>query len=110
MDGSHDGIAMQEQRFTTSEVELNYAEGPATGPPLVLLHGGGGDWRSLEQLIPALAAHWHLYAPDLRGHGGSTWTPHQYTNDDFARDIEDFLASVVPEPAVLLGHSLGAST
>lgn len=109
MDGSHEGIAMREQRFDTGELELNYAEGPANGPPLVLLHGGGGSWRSLDPIIPALSARWHVYAPDLRGHGASGWTPHQYTHDDFARDVEALLALVVREPAILLGHSLGAA-
>lgn len=110
MDGADEGITLQEHNFDTGEVEITYAEGPANGPPLVLLHGGGGSWQGLGPIIPALSARWQLYAPDLRGHGASGWTPHQYTTGDFARDIEGFLASVVREPAVLLGHSLGAST
>lgn len=104
-----EGVPIREQRLDTGEVRLNYAEGPRHGAPLVLLHGGG-SWRSLEPIMPALAARWHLYAPDLRGHGGSTWTPGRYTNDDYTRDVEAFLDTVVREPAVLLGQSLGAST
>lgn len=110
MAGSHEEIMMQERRFDTGEVELNYAEGPATGPPLVLLHGGGGSWQSFDPIIPALSTRWHLFAPDLRGHGASGWTPGHYTAEDFARDIERFLGAVVRETAVLLGHSLGASS
>ena len=28
-----------EKLFNTGEITLNYAEGPASGPPLLLLHG-----------------------------------------------------------------------
>jgi hypothetical protein len=31
---------LREHRHDLGIVELNYAEGPATGPPLVVLHGG----------------------------------------------------------------------
>ena len=30
---------LTEKRFTSGEVTINYAEGPAAGPPLLLLHG-----------------------------------------------------------------------
>jgi pimeloyl-ACP methyl ester carboxylesterase len=58
-------------------------------------------------VIDALAEQTHSFAPDLRGHGRSTWTPGHYRLFDFAADIEAFLDAVVGEPAVLLGHSLG---
>lgn len=109
MNGLHNGGLLDEHRFDTGEVVLNYAEGPANGSPLVLLHGGGGRWRDLKRIVPPLSAQWHLFAPDLRGHGASGWTPDQYTYDDFARDIEAFLPAVVHTSAILLGHSLGAS-
>jgi pimeloyl-ACP methyl ester carboxylesterase len=98
---------IEEHSFDTGTVRLNYAEGPASGPPLVLLHGGSARWQAALPLIPDLAAAWHVYAPDLRGHGGSSWTPGQYHVEDYAADVAAFLAGVVPAPAVLFGHSLG---
>lgn len=49
-----------------------YAMGPASGPPVVLVHGLGGrseDWRNLA---PKLArAGYRVYLPDLLGYGQS---------------------------------------
>jgi hypothetical protein len=34
-----DAGMLSEKSFDTGELLLNYAEGPASGPPLALLHG-----------------------------------------------------------------------
>jgi pimeloyl-ACP methyl ester carboxylesterase len=97
-----------ERRFDTGTVELNYGEGPPNGPPFVILHGGAGSWRYADALIALLADRWHVYAPDLRGHGLSGRVPGRYDLRDYAADIAAFLAGAVREPAVVYGHSLGA--
>lgn len=86
---------------------MNYAEGPAKGIPLVLLHGGSARWQSALPILPALTENWHVFAPDLRGHGKSEHTPGHYTLEDYASDIALFLEQQVKEPAILFGHSLG---
>lgn len=86
---------------------LNYAEGPPTGPPMVLLHGGAWRWQEFIPLVPGLSTRWHLLAPDLRGHGLSGRAPGHYRLREFADDIVRFLTQRVGEPAVLLGHSVG---
>jgi pimeloyl-ACP methyl ester carboxylesterase len=98
---------LQVHRRDLGTVELNYAEGPAAGPPLVILHGGSARWQYGERLLTALARRWHVYAPDLRGHGRSGWVPGRYRLRDYAGDIAAFLREVVREPAALYGHSLG---
>jgi pimeloyl-ACP methyl ester carboxylesterase len=98
---------MNERRFDAGSVEVNYAEGPNHGPPLVLLHGGSSRWQWWKWVIEPLAAKTHAFAPDLRGHGLSTWTPGHYRLFDYADDIAAFLEHVVGESAILLGHSLG---
>ncbi|MGB8010940.1 MAG: alpha/beta hydrolase [Terriglobales bacterium] len=90
-----------------SNVELNYAEGPANGPPLVLLHGLGRRWQVFLPVIPALSLCWHIYAPDLRGHGKSSRVPRGYHGPEYSEDIAGFLREHVSTPAVLFGHSLG---
>lgn len=100
---------LAERSFDTGEVVLNYAEGPPSGPVLVLLHGLTGRWQGWQHMIPRLTPHWHVYAPDLRGHGGSGRVAGRYHLVDYARDTVAFLRSL-PEPAVVMGHSLGALT
>jgi len=97
---------MKELTFDTGKVILNYAENAGTGPALVLLHGGSGNWQHLEPLIDLLSERWHIYAPDLRGHGKSGRDAWGYTLCDYADDIAAFLQQV-SGPAFLYGHSLG---
>lgn len=86
---------------------LNYAEGPPTGPPLVLLHGGAWRWQAFQTLLAGLSTRWHLYALDLPGHGRSDRTPGRYHVRHFADEVARFLEEVVAEPAALVGHSVG---
>ena len=99
---------LKEQAFDTGEVTLNYAEGPPSGSPLVLLHGFTRRWQDFLPLLPVLSLRWHIYAPDFRGHGRSGRVPGRYEVEDFVSDIGAFVRDVVKAPAVLFGHSLGA--
>ena len=98
---------LREQAFVAGLTELNFAEGPPSGPPLVLLHGGGDRWQFFLPIIPTLAMRWHVYALDLRGHGRSGRVPGRYRPEDYVPDITAFLDRQVTERAVLFGHSLG---
>ena len=99
-------VLFREATFDTGQVVLNYAEGSASGPPLVMLHGGSGRWQLYCGMLAELAKRCHVYAPDLRGHGKSGWVPWGYTIRDYVEDITAFLRQV-SGPAVLMGHSLG---
>jgi pimeloyl-ACP methyl ester carboxylesterase len=101
----HPGIV--EQTFDAEKVPLHYAEGPDNGPPMVLLHGLGRRWQVFMPLIPALSMRWHLFAPDLRGHGKSGRVSRGYRGIDYAQDLTQFLRERIPGPAVVFGHSLG---
>ncbi len=95
-----------EKSFHTGTIHINYAEGPENGPAVMLLHGGSANWHDFETLGGVLSAHWHVYLPDLRGHGRSGRVPWGYSVRDFAADIGAFLQQV-SGPAALFGHSLG---
>jgi pimeloyl-ACP methyl ester carboxylesterase len=102
---NHPGLI--ERVLDTGEVELNYAEGPPNGPPLVLLHGLGRRWQVFLPVIPALSLRWHIFAPDLRGHGKSSHIARGYRGQQYSEDIVRLLRSRISAPAVLFGHSLG---
>lgn len=96
-----------ERTFQTEVVDLNYAEGPNAGPPLVLIHGLGVCWQGFLPLLPALVMRWRVLAVDLRGHGKSGRVAGRYGAEDYVGDIEAFIRQVAGEPAALYGHSLG---
>jgi pimeloyl-ACP methyl ester carboxylesterase len=73
---------------------------------MVLLHGvtgNGGTWR---EFAARFSDHWHVIAPDQRGHGRS---PHAdaYSFDLFVDDLHGLLDRHDVEQAVLVGHSMG---
>ncbi|HVU13110.1 MAG TPA: alpha/beta hydrolase [Phototrophicaceae bacterium] len=95
-----------EKSFDTGELTLTYLEA-GSGAPMVALHGLSSRKEQWTTIIPRLASRWHVYVPDLRGHGTSGHPADGYANADYARDILAFLKQI-GEPAVLIGHSLGA--
>jgi pimeloyl-ACP methyl ester carboxylesterase len=97
---------LTEKIFHAGTIDINYAEGPEKGPAVVLLHGGSANWHDFEILGEAFSAHWHVYIPDLRGHGKSGRVPWGYSVREYAADIGAFLQQV-SGPAALSGHSLG---
>lgn len=99
-------ISIQEHIFNKETISLNYAEVPASSPPLMLVHGGSSQWQNFEVIMPDLAVDWHLYVLDLRGHG-SSGRAESYRLQDFADDVIAFLREIVGEPAAIIGHSLG---
>ncbi|MEU5053185.1 alpha/beta hydrolase [Streptomyces sp. NPDC021096] len=91
-------------------VRLTYRTwGPADGPPAVLLHclgEDGSDWAEVASWL-ALGGH-RVYAPDLRGHGGSDW-PGEYALPRMRDDVTGFLAALGLARVTLMGHSLGGA-
>ena len=99
---------LTEKTFQAGSMTINYAEGPASGPPLVLLHDNSRRWQSMMSILPNLVLRWHLYVPDLRGHGNSGRAPGHYCLEDYASDIVSFVDRELAEPAVIFGHAMGA--
>ena len=103
-------MTLMQRRFHTDELELNYVEGPARGQPVVCLHGTVSRWQLWGSVLPALAEQTHVFAFDARGYGTSGRSPqHRYHYRDFVRETVHFLRGAVRAPAVLLGHSRGAT-
>ncbi len=99
---------LAEQAFSANELSINYAVGPANGPPLLLLHGLMRRWQYMMPLIEGLSAQWQVFALDLRGHGLSDRVPGGYRHyQNYVPDVAAFLEMQINEPAMLVGHSLG---
>ena len=87
---------------------LNYGEGPAAGPPLLLIHGQQTSWTSYVRVLPELARHFHVFAVDKHGHGGSSKDPDKYSARAMGADLATFIEQVIGQPVYLSGHSSGA--
>jgi pimeloyl-ACP methyl ester carboxylesterase len=100
---------LKETFFNTGIVNINFAESPKSGPPMLLLHGLPGHWQEFLPIMPTLCLQWHCYALDSRGQGKSGRTPGQYKLKHYSVDVEQFLRQRVDEPAVLFGLSAGGA-
>lgn len=85
-------------RTTVDCVGVFYREaGPKDAPTLVLLHGFPSSSREFDTLIPLLATHYHLIAPDFPGFGQSDAPPpssYSYTFDQLAKTTNDLLGQL----------------
>jgi pimeloyl-ACP methyl ester carboxylesterase len=82
-------------------------EGPAGGPPLLLLHALGEDRGSWRRVAAELAADgWRTLAVDLRGHGGSA-RPGTYSFEEMRDDVLALLDSLGLERVTVVAHSMG---
>jgi pimeloyl-ACP methyl ester carboxylesterase len=79
------------------------------GEPLVLMHPGGADARAWAPNIDALAARFHVFTPERRGHGRTPDVEGPISYELMAQDTIAFLDGVVAGPAHLVGWSAGAS-
>lgn len=81
-------------------------------PPLLFVHGGYIDgWCWTPYFLPWFASRgWPAHALSLRGHGGSPGGGMLFATglDDYAADVER-VAGSLPEPPILIGHSMGAA-
>lgn len=80
------------------DLEIFYREaGPRNAPTLLLLHGFPTSSQMFRNLIPALADHYHVVAPDYPGFGHSSMPLHDkfsYTFDNLAQVIDKFTEKI----------------
>lgn len=85
--------------------------GPATAPPVVLIHGNVSSSAFWEPMMEALSATHRVIAPDLRGFGSTEPLPIDATRGmrDFSDDLHALLLALdITGPVHLLGWSAGA--
>ena len=97
--------------FYSQRLKLHYVDWGNPGRPLlVLVHGGRDHCRNWDWVALELRDHFHIIAPDLRGHGDSDWAVGgNYSMIDYVLDLTQLMRAVASEPATLIGHSLGGS-
>lgn len=84
--------------------EIAYKQ-TGNGPPLVLIHGGGGSQSLWNSIQPHLASDATVVVPERRGHGDSG------DAEDYSleREVDDMCAVInsIDGDPVVFGHSFG---
>jgi len=89
-------------------IRLHYVT-QGVGKLVVLLHGFPEFWYSWRHQIPALAAHFKVVAPDLRGYNESDKPlgVANYRIDLLTADVMGLIRSFGEEQAIIVGHDWG---
>jgi pimeloyl-ACP methyl ester carboxylesterase len=96
-------------RFVTvNGVRLHYVIG-GQGDAIVLLHGYPETWYDWRKIMPALAQHYTVIAPDMRGLGESSIPADgDYTKKTVADDIYKLVQSLGMRRVFLVAQDMGA--
>ncbi|MFD7895538.1 alpha/beta fold hydrolase [Streptomyces sp. NPDC059743] len=84
----------------------------AAGEPMLLVHGWLGSRASWTGQLRRLRTHRRVVSMDLRGHGASSAPATEsagYSAGAMAADLAGVIGALGLAPAVVMGHSLGAS-
>jgi len=88
----------------------SYGDAVPGRAPMVLIHGSTIDSHTdWDSLIPALAQHYKVFAPDCRGHGKSNNPNMSYAFKELADDVAGFVRAIGYERAHIIGHSNGGN-
>jgi pimeloyl-ACP methyl ester carboxylesterase len=99
------------QFYYSHRLKLHFWDWGNNGKPnLILVHGGMDHARSWDRIAEAFKGDFRILAPDLRGHGDSSWAPGaMYSLSEYVLDLSALLDIVGGFPVYLIGHSLGAA-
>jgi len=104
------------RQVTAGVLSTGYVEaGPASGPPVILMHGFPYDIHSYVQVAPLLAAEgYRVIVPYFRGYGTTRFlsaaTPRNVDQAAFALDILALMDALGIHQAILAGYDWGSRT
>ncbi len=99
-------IQLEHHAALANGVRIHYVRA-GQGDPVVLLHGFPQTWYMWRKIIPELARHYTVIAPDLRGFGESSKPIDGYDKRTVAEDIYQLVRGLGFEKIYLVGHDLG---
>jgi pimeloyl-ACP methyl ester carboxylesterase len=100
-----------ERKVKVNGIGINYVRG-GHGPTLLLLHGYPQTWYTWNHVLPALAQHYTVVAPDLPGAGLSDAPASSaaYTKKAMAADIYALMVKLgLSHNIRIVGHDIGTT-
>jgi pimeloyl-ACP methyl ester carboxylesterase len=98
-----------EQKVKVNGIGINYVRG-GHGPTLLLIHGYPESWYEWDDILPALAKHYTVVAPDLPGAGLSDAPAVEadYTKKAMAADLYALMVKLgLSHNVSIVGHDIG---
>ncbi len=104
----HRGFSTRWVQTDSGRVHVLEHEGTGDLPPLVLMHGLSAAGVHFRPILKALCErHRKVVLPDLPGHGFSELPPDGMSPEVLYQSMLQVLDTVVQEPSVFFGNSLG---
>jgi pimeloyl-ACP methyl ester carboxylesterase len=100
-----------ERKVKVNGIGINYVRG-GHGPTLLLLHGYPQTWYTWDHVLPALAQHYTVVAPDLPGAGLSDAPASSaaYTKKAMAADIHALMVKLgLSRNIRIVAHDIGTT-
>lgn len=93
--------------------QIRYSFRPASHrehqrPPILLVHGFGAAIEHWRHNITVLSEEHCVYAIDLLGFGGSRKAATTFSIALWSQQLQDFWQTVIGEPVILVGNSIGS--
>ncbi|MBO9998336.1 MAG: alpha/beta hydrolase [Cyanobacteria bacterium SID2] len=101
-------IGWQHHYIETNRIRLHCVT-QGEGQLVVLLHGFPEFWYSWRYQIPALARHFKVIVPDLRGYNDSDKPRSGYDLDTLSADVRGLVSALGYRHAHIVGHDWGGA-
>lgn len=95
--------------LTDTKTALPHLSEGSGEPPMVLVHGFGGDQLAWAGLMPQLSPLRRTVAVELPGHGAAVGWPGPHKPSPMANAVLETIEALGAERAVLVGHSMGGA-
>lgn len=99
--------SLEHRYLTVGGVKLHFTVA-GQGDPVLLIHGVPQTWYKWKNIIPALAKHYTVIAPDYRGAGDSEKTLGNYDKISLMEDLRGIAHQLGFGKIRVVGHDMGA--
>lgn len=85
-----------------------YYETRGSGPPVIFLHGAGGDHRVWAEVTEPLTGDYEVITPDFRLHGKTGGDPEEpISTGTYVEDLHAFISALDLDRPAIVGLSMG---
>lgn len=94
--------------ITVNDLSVSYTdEGPVDAPVIIFIHGFPLNNSMWDMQVEALKDQYRVVAYDVRGHGNTDPGTYDFSIEQFAVDLINFMDAIRIEKAILCGLSMG---